>query len=954
MSGRRAALALRSRRWLCGVKPKLSSLLSPCVGRTIRVGVTSRKGVNVRSGRRRTRRSRLWHKTPLVLLRYPGLLLALAASTLLLVVTVSAFPVFVASTTGELLNKEIADHAVTRYGAGVAYVSGDVPFNLPAPGTSGTPLYQLRGQLFSHLAGANAELGPTIASILGPSVTVGTGPHARTYEGRLFSREGAFGHVGIISKGSVTGVWLPDLIAGYLHVRPGATITLRAREAPVSVAVAGVYRSLYTSPRSGFWRQWDDDIYRSCLSCGIPPQFVLMSGTQLIALSEALGVRTATFGWQAPIASESELTLDEGRQLDAFVQRFRAEISDRNTDLGRVFDCCHQLNAAGFVQVTAFSSSMPTVIGDVESRAAVIEGPAGLLRAVGIAVALIVIAAASLFGSAARRTELRFRFSRGGHPLSRAFQAAAESLLPCVTGGVLGLGLALGLVALFGPAGPIARSSYRSAFVGAGLAVILGIVIVAVTAAMSFPRLEGKRLGGFAALAQVPFEVPLVGLALYSLHRLRVGGAFLPGPASGVQRPSLYVLLFPISLLAGSAVLGGRLLALGLRWTRGKSERFSSASYLAVHRLAATAGLTFLLVAGAAICFGVFLESIGVSRSLRSTVEAKAKIFVGSDVQGRVDYQTPLPPSFPLPITRVTRRLGAGTLVPAGGSFDLLAVDPATLPAAMFWDPGFSTLPLTQLTASLGEPTGGEVPIIVAGAGDLSPSSIAIDQRLVPVRVVGYATAFPGMSSLRPFIVVDAAALLQAFDGAPNPLDSTEASTEFWVKGGSQEGSIDLAQLRYPPGLILTATEVENIPAIAAVIDSFLILDLLGLAASLLVVAGALVYLQARERSRLVSYGLSLRMGMTHRTHRRALTWELSVMLIPACAIGLGLALEATRVLLPILDPFSNIPPKPLLASSAWLGTATFAAVLGICWIGAWLTNHRARVVDFGQVMRGG
>jgi putative ABC transport system permease protein len=901
----------------------------------------------------RIRSHRLWLKAPVVLVQYPGLLLGLAASTLLLVVTVSSYPVFITANASELMNKEIAADTVTRYGAGVAYVSENVPFNLRSPGTSGTPLYDQRGQLFSRLASANAQLAPTIASILGPSVTVGTPKHARTYAGRLFSREGALDHIDIISGGGA-GVWLPDLIAGYLHVSPGTTITLRAGAASAEVLVAGVYSSLYTAPRSGFWRQWDDDIYRSCLSCGIPPQFVLTSGPELIALSEALGIRRATFAWQAPIASGRELTLDEGRRLNAFVQRFRAEISDSTTDVGRVFDCCHQLNPAGFTQVTAFSSAMPTVMADVESRTAVIQAPAGLLRAAGIAVSLIVIAAGSLFGSAARRTELQFRFSRGGRPLSRAVQAVTESLLPCVTGGLLGLGLALALLGLLGPSGPVARSSYRSAIVGAGLAVALGIVVVAATAALAFPRLGGKHPNGPGALAHVPFEVPLVGLALYSLHQLRVEGAFLPGPTAGVQRPSLYVLLFPLAALAGAAVLGSRLLMLGLRWAKRKSQRFSSASYLAVHRLAAGAGVTFVLIAGAALCFGVFLQALGVSRSLRSTVEAKAKIFVGSDVQGRVDYRTPLPERFPLPLTRVTRRLDAGALFPGGGSFDLLAIDPATLPAAAFWDPDFSRLPLTRMTDELMQPTPGSLPIIVAGADDLSPSSITISQRSVPVHVVGHATAFPGMSSLRPFIVVDAAALLQAFDGAPNPLVTPGASTEFWVKGAPRQGSVDLTRLRYPPSLILTAAQVENIPAIAAVVDTFLILDLLGLTVSLLVIAGALVYLQARERSRLVSYGLSLRMGMTHRTHRRALTWELSAMLIPAYAVGLGLALVATRVLLPILDPFTDIPPRPLIASWIWFGAATLGTLLALCWASAWLTNHRSRVADFGQVMRVG
>ena len=121
--------------------------------------------------------------------------------------------------------------------------------------------------------------------------------------------------------------------------------------------------------------------------------------------------------------------------------------------------------------------------------------------------------------------------------------------------------------------------------------------------------------------------------------------------------------------------------------------------------------------------------------------------------------------------------------------------------------------------------------------------------------------------------------------------------------------------LRYRPFSILTADEVRDIPEIAAVIDTFLVLNALGIVAALLVIIGMLMYLQARQRSQVVSYGLSRRMGMSHSGHRRALVFELGTMLCSSYVIGLALALGAALLMLPLLDPLATIPPSPLFVS---------------------------------------
>ena len=72
---------------------------------------------------------------------------------------------------------------------------------------------------------------------------------------------------------------------------------------------------------------------------------------------------------------------------------------------------------------------------------------------------------------------------------------------------------------------------------------------------------------------------------------------------------------------------------------------------------------------------------------------------------------------------------------------------------------------------------------------------------------------------------------------------------------------------------------MKDISYIAAVIDTFLVMNGLGVLAALLVFAAMLMYLQTRQRSEIVSYGLSLRMGMRSSRHLAAIAIEVGAML---------------------------------------------------------------------------
>jgi putative ABC transport system permease protein len=339
-------------------------------------------------------------------------------------------------------------------------------------------------------------------------------------------------------------------------------------------------------------------------------------------------------------------------------------------------------------------------------------------------------------------------------------------------------------------------------------------------------------------------------------------------------------------------------------------------------------------------------------RSLRATVDAKAGVFVGSDVQVVVDYTAPEQGAFPMPITRSTRLRNAGELVPSGQSFDILGVEASTVADAAYWDDSFAEESLEDLAAALtsGSESGPLPVVLVRGGGE--PTAIRTAQAEFPVEVVGRADAFPGMSSDDPVVVVDTASLERRAGVQENPFFSANAQTEYWIAGDSQEALDAVSDLEAFPLYTLTVEEVKDVPFIKAAIETFSMLNLLGLAAALLVVGVLVVYLQARQRARAVSHVLSLRMGMRVAQARLALALELGAILLASFVIGASLGLVAGRLVAPLLDPLQAIPPAPLFDAPLGVLLWTAVALAVVAGVGAWLVQRRASAVDLGEVLR--
>jgi hypothetical protein len=240
--------------------------------------------------------------------------------------------------------------------------------------------------------------------------------------------------------------------------------------------------------------------------------------------------------------------------------------------------------------------------------------------------------------------------------------------------------------------------------------------------------------------------------------------------------------------------------------------------------------------------------------------------------------------------------------------------------------------------------------LLVQGGGE--PTAIKTAQTEVPVEVVGRADAFPGVSSDDPVVVVDAGSLEGRVGPQGNPFLSANANTMYWIEGDTDEALAAVSDLEAYPLDTVTLEEVKDVPFIKAAIDTFAMLNVLGLGAALLVVGVLVVYLQARQRARAVSNVLSLRMGMRAGEARLAIGLELGAILLASFVIGAALGLVAGGLVAPLLDPLQTIPPAPLFDAPVAVLLWTMLALAAVAALGAWLVHRRASAVDLGEVLR--
>ena len=280
----------------------------------------------------------------------------------------------------------------------------------------------------------------------------------------------------------------------------------------------------------------------------------------------------------------------------------------------------------------------------------------------------------------------------------------------------------------------------------------------------------------------------------------------------------------------------------------------------------------------------------------------------------------------------------------------MLAIDPDTFAGTAFWDRRFADQSLDELLAKLRAPTAdGRVPAIVIPDGPGVRADVrrpARPEHRASWRSSPSRDTSPAGGCAVPMVVVDRSRLgdVDRFAGTTNELWSRDDA-------GRPPGPRSTAQ----QARIYTITSRDSVFQAANFLGvswTFGYLTALAALVGLVAVGGLLLYLETRQRSRMASYALGRRMGLTRATHLRSLLAELGVLLGLAWVIGAGLAWAAVLMVYGRLDIDPGRLPGPLLTvpTAAFAGSA--AAVVVVVVLAALYAQRSADRADVAEVLR--
>ena len=784
------------------------------------------------------------------------------------------------------------------------------------------------------------NLGQPVLTMSGPLLQL-DGPTPGTgLGGRLLYRDGFGGQIRKLAAApGVTGVWLPSEAAAQLRARPGdrVTLSLTGRSAPVPVA--GVYQELHRLPPTPYWCAQAEDIYPPGYAEDPPPPLVLADRATFTAVSRRLQEPRLEFFWDLELAPG--LTLAEARKSAAAFPAASAAVAAHGSGM----IAPEQAIAFNSPGVAVTSSTLPFLVQRSEAIVAAVGGAIGPVAIAGTAVALLLVAAAGSYWVDRRRVEVALLAARGVGPLAIASKAILEMLLWLAIGSVLGWLAAIGLVRLLGPSDLLDTSATPAALARTGVVLLAGLTLLGLVAALRSRGMTERGIGARpGVLAKVPWELAVLALAALAYRQLAGQG---PPVATGTEPPriDLLVLAFPMLFLAGAVGLAVRLLGPLVRRLRTAGSSWPHAVYLAARRVAHSARLALLLVAASALSIGVMVYAATLTLSVRATLDAKARTFVGSDVSVEgFTRDAAIPADLDATVVhRYEEVLVGGTPVM------MLAIDPATFARGAFWDRSLADRPLDRIVAGLAPDPGRPVPVVVVGRTlpdrfdfDLFLGTQARSVRF-QAQVSERVRAFPGMRA-NTLVVVDRRALA-GLDPARETL--------LWARGEREQvlAALDRADVRVV-GVVTDARDVLDVSSFLATSWTFGFLQALGVLTGLICAGGLLLYLETRQRSRRAAYALSRRMGLSRAAHLGSLLAEVGGTLLGGFAIGAALSFVAARLVYLRLDALPSVPPVPLLRAPVPALAGTAAAVLVVTWLAAWIAQRSADRTNLAEVLR--
>jgi putative ABC transport system permease protein len=858
---------------------------------------------------------------PFVLAHFPPLFVAVAAAAAILAAAAASAPMFVSETGTATLRVGLAadrDRALV--------VAKDGPLS-PDVAT-------LRDrQLHASTAGLPALAEP--AETIWGSAVDATGPGG-VDSVRLATKTGFESHLDVTGTGSEPGgLWLEPSASVRLGATAGDTVTMTLGDRTADVPVAGVFTASHSDP---FWAE----MLATVGGDSGPGSIAVLDRDAFLAIEAELedsGHQSWTFAIER--GADRTLTLDRAGELADGIERFDRDAADPRTPLGTV------------LSNPTLTDLVTQAVHDAQDGLATVTPPVQTLALTGQLVALFGMMAAGVYGVRRRRIEMRYLDAKGITRRSLWARSAVEAVLPVAVGGALGWIVTWWTIQRFGPAAAIEATAVQTSIRLAAIACVVAVVIVATVTALAAARQahETVEATGRSRGPAVWWEIPLLVLAAAALYEISTRGTSAVSSVGGQVQVDRLLLLFPVLFMAGCAGLVVRAFGRALLLLRG-SGSWPVPLYLASRRVSTAPRVALLLVTASTLAIGVLAYAGTAVVTIRDSTRDKVLGSTGADVVGNTNGPIFAPEAgFGLHATNVFTIPFVRTEPTAETQLTLVGIEPDSFAAAAYWSSNFSGQPLDELLKDLG-PEQEPLPAIVVG-GELPAGQehVQLSGYQLPLNVVGTASAFPGQPrSLA--VVVSAPALRSALEAHDATLALNGAHYQAWVDGPSGLARSFLITSGAEPQSIVIAADRLQTPALRALTWAFVFMELIGVVTAVIALIGLVLYLQARQRSRELSYALGRRMGLTSATHRAAVVLEILLLLVTALVAGAVLALGTTALIYQRLDPLPDLPPDPTLQVPVSLLLSIAVAIAVCAAVGGWWVQFRAEHANVGAVLR--